>query len=627
MNIADNLERGARLFPEQAALLFEGKRYSYRLLNELGNRMANGLRKLNVARGDRVALFLPNIPEFAIAYFGIQKVGAIAVSLNASLKSEEVRFIADDCGAVALITTETLAPNVPREELEHLRHLLIAEGRAAEGTESLAELLEGSSPTAHCAEMQRDDPAAILYTSGTTGFPKGATLSHGNVISNTYSFVHNCGVKPDDTLLLFLPLFHCFGQNAILNSALCAGATIVMQRKFAPEQAMRAIVDEQITQLYAVPSVFISLYEHASAEEMGSIRYYFSAAAGLPEEVAIQWHEKYGRVIHEGYGLTETSPFASYNHFLKFKSGSIGMPIENVEMRIVNFDDQPVPPGELGEIIIRGPNVMLGYWNRPAETAGVLKEGWFHSGDIGRMDEEGYFYIADRVKDMINVDGMKVYPVEIENILYQHPAVSEAAVYGIPDTLLGEQVKANIVLKREHSATEEEIIAFCRTKIADFKIPTSVTFVDTLPKNPTGKILKRVLREKHQRPSDSPAAAQPAVFSVGEIQEWLIRWLLDNLDVEREEIQLRRSFVEYGLTSILAVKLTDELAGWLGHTLPATTTWSYSSVESLSAYLCGKFAPAPSAEEGKERLKQLSDGELADLLAAEIGGEKTGGGA
>lgn len=496
MNIAHNVERGQRFFPNKVALIFEGKSFTYKELDQLANRIANGLHGLGISRGDRVALFLPNIPEFIISYLGILKLGAVAVSLNVMLKSGEVKFILNDCSAKVLITTEELSENVLHGDIPELKHILIAEGRANNGI-SLEQLMSCASSNARAIEMERDEPAAIVYTSGTTGFPKGATLSHGNVISNVYSKNRCCGMRSDDRLLLYLPLFHCFGQNAVLNSGLNACATIILQRRFDPDQVLTTLVTDGVTMFFGVPTVFIKLLNmNTSGYNLSSVRYYFTAAAPMPVEVIQRWQEKHGCVIHEGYGLTETSPFASYNHDLKYKLGSIGAPIENVEMKIVNSDGKEVTPGELGEIIIRGPNVMLGYWNRPFETAQVFTDGWFHTGDMGRMDDEGYFYIVDRLKDMINVSGFKVYPAEVENAIYGHPAVAEVAVYGVPDTVKGEIVKADILLKAGFVVAEEEVIAFCSEKIAAYKIPRAVNFVDSIPKNATGKVLKRLLRKE-----------------------------------------------------------------------------------------------------------------------------------
>ena len=494
MNIAHHVERGHHLFPDKIALIFEDKSYTYKQLDQLANRVANGLRGLGIHKGDRVALFLPNIPEFVISYLGILKIGAIAVSVNVMLKTAEVSYILNDCAAKAIITTELQSEEVKETDLPELQHILIAEGKPNKGI-SLAKLMETASEVASAVEMERHAPASIVYTSGTTGFPKGATLSHGNIISNMDSHSRCCGMRKEDRLLLYVPLFHCFGQNAILNAGLNVCATIILQRRFDLEQVLETIAKQHVTMFFGVPTVFIKLLNMGiSKYRLESVRYYFSAAAPMPIEVAQNWWDKYGFIIHEGYGLTETSPCASYNHSLNYKLGSIGTPIENVEMKIVDGDGNQVEPGELGEIVIKGPNVMLGYWNRPWETAQVIKKGWFHTGDIGRMDEDGFFYIVDRLKDMINVSGFKVYPTEVENVIYQHPAVAEVAVYGVHAPLKGEIVKANIVLKDAHPITDEQIIEFCSERMAAYKIPRAIEFVDSIPKNPTGKLLKRVLR-------------------------------------------------------------------------------------------------------------------------------------
>ncbi|GIV97559.1 MAG: long-chain-fatty-acid--CoA ligase [Herpetosiphonaceae bacterium] len=496
MNIAQHVERAQRLFPDKTALIFEQQSWTYTELNAHANRVANLLRGLGVGQGDRVALMLPNIPAFVFTYLGVQKIGAIAVSINTMLKSSEVKFILSDCGAEVLVTTGELRAQVPDDQLPDLRHVIVAEGSAANAL-SLDELMARASDQAQAVERERDDPAAILYTSGTTGFPKGATLSQGNLIFNSYAKNFYCGMRPEDRLLLFLPLFHCFGQNAVMNSAFNACATLILHRSFVPDQVLASIARDKPTMFFGVPTIFILMLSRAiPPAELSSLRYYFSAAAPLPVEIAQQWYETYGIVINEGYGLTETSPFACYNHPFKYKLGSVGMPIGNVELRVIDEDGREVSTGELGELIIRGPNVMLGYWNRPVETAQVLRNGWFYTGDIGRVDEQGYVYIVDRSKDMINVSGLKVYPVEVENVLYGHPAVAEAAVYGISDPIMGEMVKAKIVLKAGQSATVGELMAFCHQQLATFKVPRKIEFVTSLPKNATGKILKRVLREQ-----------------------------------------------------------------------------------------------------------------------------------
>jgi phenylalanine ammonia-lyase len=601
MNVAQNIVRGRSLFPRKVALTFEGRSYTYAELDEWSNRVAEGLARLGIGRGDRVALFLPNIPEFAAAYLGIQKLGAIAVSLNSTLRREETKFILNDSGAVALFTTAELRENVDAGTSPALKHVIVAE--------VMDDLTAGTTGEFTPAVMDRDDPSGILYTSGTTGEPKGACLSHGNVVSNMHAFNFNCGMHPDDRMLLFLPLFHCFGQNAILNSAFNACATVVLHRKFNPEALIRSIADEQVTMFFGVPTTFIPIYNLTTPAELSSVRYYFSAAAPLPREIARKWQEKYGHAINEGYGLTETSPFASYNHRLWYKLGSIGAPIENVEMRVVEPETgAEVPTGESGELVVRGPNVMLGYWNRPEATARAIRNGWFHTGDIGRVDEDGYFYIVDRLKDMVNVGGLKVYPVEVENTIYQHPAVEEVAVYGIADDYLGERVCANIVLKSGERATDAEIIAFCRQQLADYKIPAIILFVDSIPKSPTGKILKRVLRDQRR---EAVAAQAARVTGPAEIEEWVRDWLTDNLDVDGSTIAADRSFFEYGMTSIVGLKLSSQLSAWLGRQLEDVLVWNHGTLRALVDYAGRPEAPA-------DPLANLADEDVARLLEAEL---------
>jgi long-chain acyl-CoA synthetase len=648
MNIAQSVERGRCLSADRPALIFEGEALTYRELDETASRIANGLLGLGVRRGDRVALFLPNIPSWAFFYLGIQKIGAIAVSLNSTLTREEVGFILNDCGAMAAVMTEDLRRNVPVKELPLLEHRLLAEGRAIDGEVSFDELIDGVGCRTDAVEMEADAPAAIAYTSGTTGTPKGVVLSHGNVISNIEAKRHCLGIRPDDRLLLFLPLSHCFGQNAVFNSGLGAGATVVLHRKFEVSRVLRSIADQHITMVFGVPATFIVLHECASTNDMSSVRYYFSAAQNLPAEIESRWQKKFGLPLHQGYGLTETSPFASYNHQHKHKPGSIGIPIEKVEMKIVDVDDgSEVPPETPGEIVIRGPNVMLGYWNRPADTAQVIKGGWFHTGDIGRMDVEGYFYIEDRLKDMINVGGLKVYPAEVENVIYRHPAVAEVAVYGLPEPMLGERVAASVVLKSDHAIAAEEVLALCRRHLSGFKVPSSIWFVASLPKNSTGKILKRVLREEKSgapRESGQPGAAAGAVSrqTVASIQSWLTEWLAGALKVESREIDICRSFFDYDLDSLGLVKLNQDLSCWLGCSLDITIAWNFPTIESLAHHLTNNLADAkplhsvaaepwrqshdrhePTAPRqnlmaATQSLTALSDDEMAELLQAEL---------
>jgi long-chain acyl-CoA synthetase len=485
MNIAQHVERCAKESPDHLAIIFEETSLTYLELNRRANRIANALKTNGIDRGDRVALYLPNIPEFAICYLAIMKVGAIAISINSMFKSDEVKYIVNDAEPKLIFTVADLAPNIPRNDCPSVQKIV---------TNLDDEMNQGSNDF-EAMEMEQNDPAVLLYTSGTTGFPKGATLSHGNVISNAQSTVHHAGFTHHDRMILFLPLFHVFGQNFIMNATFTARGTLVMHRRFILDEVLNSIQQHRVTMFFAVPTIFITLLNtDLSQYDLSSIRYDFSAAATMPQEISRAWTERYGRRIYEGYGLTECSPFACYNHDSHHKFGSVGTAIQDFQIKILDADDHELPRGEWGEICIRGPGVMLGYWNRPDDTQFALRNGWLHSGDIGMMDDEGYVFIMDRLKDMINAAGFKIWPAEVEHFLYQHESIKEVAVYGVPDPIKGEAVKAAVVLKKGVHATSEEIIAFCRERIAAYKIPSVVEFLNELPKSATGKILKRVLR-------------------------------------------------------------------------------------------------------------------------------------
>lgn len=496
MNVAQNIETAARLFPVKTAILFEGRHIQYKQLNAAVNRLANAMQANGVKKGDRVALYLPNIPEFAICYLATLKMGAIAVSVNPMLKAYELKYILNDCCAGLLFTVGELLENIDREEYENLKHLVICEGDAQKYPE-LETWMEKGADEFQVADLNSEDPASILYTSGTTGFPKGATLTHGNVVSNAWTTVHHAGYTIDDRMPLFLPLFHVFGQNFIMNSAFTACATIVMYRRFLPDVVLDSFGRDHVTMFFAVPAIYIALLNmDLSKYDLSSIRYEFSAASTMPREISSQWTERFGRPVYEGYGLTECSPFACYNHDFKHKFGSVGTAVENFQIKILAEEGNEVPLGKWGEICVKGPGVMSGYWNRPEESEQALRGGWLHSGDTGYMDEEGYVFIVDRVKDMINVAGFKIWPAEIEQFLYTHPAVKELAVYGVPHSEKGESVRAAIVLKENAAITAEEITSFCQDNLANYKVPAAVDFLEELPKSATGKILKRVLRDQ-----------------------------------------------------------------------------------------------------------------------------------
>ncbi|HRO58047.1 MAG TPA: long-chain fatty acid--CoA ligase [Burkholderiaceae bacterium] len=512
MNLATPLAEQASRRLDHPAILFEGRSISYKELDALSSRLAHAMSSRGIVAGDRVALFLPNVPEFAVTYYAAQRIGAVPVSINAIFRAAEVEYLVNDSGARVVFTMPELAGFVIRERCPGVEHVIVVDGPSATpadgpitasatptaaGTEALSEWIDGQPDRFDPVDRAADDPAALLYSSGTTGFPKGVTLTQSNIASNVATAAKYSGYRPDDRLAAFLPMFHVYGQNYILNAAIVSGATVSLFRRFVPGQVLGAIERDRITMFFGVPTIFIGLLSmDLSPYDLSSIRYEMSAAATMPEEVSRRWTERFGRRVFEGYGLTECSPFACYNDLVEHRFGSVGRAVEGFELAIFDEEDREQPRGEWGEIVIRGPGVMKGYWNRPEDSERTLRGGWLHSGDIGRMDEDGYVYIVDRVKDMINVSGFKVWPAEVEQYLYRMPQVQELAVYGVPHPEKGEQVAVAIVPKAGHALDAEQVIAWCRESIAAYKVPAIVEIVDELPKSPTGKILKRVLREQ-----------------------------------------------------------------------------------------------------------------------------------
>ncbi len=611
MNICEHLTVPARLVPDREALVFESRRYSYAQLDALTIQAAELLRRAGVAPGDRVAIMLPNVPSFVVWYYAALRIGGVALSISTRSVADEVSFVISDSGARALVTDSTaLAAVSTALESSDIAVLEVTEDASQCDGKPLPTDLPGSSAW---VDAKPDDPALILYTSGTTGVPKGATLSHSNVRSNVHAFNHLCDMRAEDRILLAVPLFHCFGQNALLNSALNVGAKLVLQRSFDLLESKQLIATEQVTQLYGVPTMFQLFHESCVPSDLASVRYCFSAAAPLPLQISERWLDKFGMPINEGYGLTETSPFASYNHHLKYLAGSIGTPIDNVQMRIVDSETgEPCPADELGEIAIRGPNVMLGYWNRPDETAEVLRDGWFHSGDIGKQDIDGFFYIVDRLKDMIAVGGLKVYPAEVERVLLDHPSIAEVAVVGLPDEVFGEQVVAFVAPAEGTANDEEEFISeikqFGQDHLANYKAPRRVFLLEKLPRNPSGKVLKKVLREQHSAsPSAETAMTGDALPSKSQLPapqlapllahthkaNWkreattFIQTMVQTLTPEQELPPPEARFLDVGLDSLMIVEVSNQLQAEVGsdHPLPATLVFDYPRIVDLAEFL------------------------------------------
>jgi long-chain acyl-CoA synthetase len=491
-NLARLLTDSAERFPDRPALKLDGTVVTYEMLSDGASRIAGLLKDKGLEPGDRVGIMLPNVPYFGIVYYGVLRAGGVVVPMNVLLKSREVRFYLSDPGAKHLFAWHEFA-DAAQEGADDAgaEVIIVAPG-------DFERLLAGAPSASEDAERDPSDTAVILYTSGTTGTPKGAELTHANMLENCrHGATELVRVTEHDVILGALPLFHSFGQTCCMNNAVRAGACMTMIPRFDPAKALAIIQRDGVTLFEGVPTMYHAMLNHPDRDryDISSLRTCVSGGSAMPVEVMRGFEQAFGCVVLEGYGLSETSPVASFNHLdREHKPGSIGTPIKGVEMKVVDDHDQELPVGEVGEIVIRGHNVMKGYWNRPDATAEVMRGGWLHTGDMARMDEDGYFFIVDRKKDMIIRGGYNVYPREVEEVLYEHPAVLEAAVIGVPDPAMGEEVGAAVALRPGTDASAEEIRAFVKERVAAYKYPRHIWFVDELPKGPTGKILKRELQ-------------------------------------------------------------------------------------------------------------------------------------
>ncbi len=488
-NLALNLTRIAAVQGERSAIKLDDIAVSFGALAEQSARVARLLQQRGVAPGDRVGIMLPNVPEFAAIYYGILAAGAVVVPMNVLLKQREVAFYLSDPEAKIVFAWHDFADAaVPGSADAGTECILIRPGE-------LESLLAGSDATAGVAERSGADTAVILYTSGTTGTPKGAELTHANLRRNVDAVLRMWHFGPDDVILGALPLFHAFGQTCGLNAAIAAGSCLTMLPRFDAGRALETIERDHVTVFEGVPTMYSALIHNPDRErfDTSSLRLCISGGASLPLETLRNFEAAFGCPILEGYGLSETSPVASFNHPDRpRKAGSIGTPIEGVEMAVVTESGERPAHGEVGEIVIRGHNLMKGYWRRPDATAeAITADGWFHTGDLAHVDEDGYFFIVDRKKDLVIRGGYNVYPREIEEVIHEHPAVREAAVIGIPHPELGEEVGAAVALKPGAHVTEAELREFVKERVAAYKYPRQIWFVEELPKGATGKILKR----------------------------------------------------------------------------------------------------------------------------------------
>ena len=489
MNLASSVVRGAQTHADRAALRHGDDLISYRQLDRDSARVAGLLRERGLEPGDRVGIMLPNTSEFAVVYYGVLRAGGVAVPMNPLLKAREVEFYLADSGARLMFVWGAFAEEA-RAGAERAGAEAIVVDPAGFG-----ELLASAPAAGEMADRADDDTAVILFTSGTTGQPKGAELTHANLTANREVMLADLlRLTPDDVIFGGLPLFHAFGQTCTLNTAVAAGACLTLLPRFFPGQALQILDQHRVTIFAGVPTMYSALLHAPERDQydVRRLRLSFSGGAALPVEVLHGFEAAFGCAVLEGYGLSETSPVASFNHpDRERRPGSIGTPISGVEMKVVDAGGDEVPPGESGEIVIRGHNVMKGYWRRPEETAAAIRDGWFHTGDLGRVGENGYLFIVGRQKDLIIRGGYNVYPREVEEVMHEHPAVAEVAVIGLPHPELGEEVGAAVALRPGAVATPDELRDFVKRQVAAYKYPRRVWIVDALPKNATGKIMKR----------------------------------------------------------------------------------------------------------------------------------------
>jgi long-chain acyl-CoA synthetase len=530
MNIGSGIEDNVKRFGEYEILYFDGRWHTNVEINHNANLLGNALKELGVNKGDRVAVQMPNSPELLSAFPAIYKIGAVVVPLSPLLRPDQAAYIYRDCGAKATLTSSDFAGRVleAQKQTPNLQHVILTDRDDVPGTISYRNIMSTNSDALTIERTDNDDVAALIYTAGTTGPPKGVMHTHYSLYINALFFyeyvlvhrsttleVNTCALNPK-TLQLnevsqrvsgvnramvslgVLPLSHSFGI-AFANTSNFVGGKTILLRWWNVEEALKAIQRFRVTQMAAVPTMYIQILEHPELDkyDLSSLEDCQCGAAPLPVEVALKWKEKVGVDIREGWGLTESGATTTGQPGdLTPKYGSIGKCLLKCNtIKVFDEKGQELPPGQPGEIVIKGPTLMKGYWNLPEETAKTIKDGWFYTGDLGYVDEDGYFYITGRKKDIIIRGGENVSPVEVEEVLLQHPAVAEAGVVDIPDPVYGEEIKAFVVIKPGKRANEEELIAFCKDRLPTFKSPKKVQFMKSLPRNILGKVLRAELRK------------------------------------------------------------------------------------------------------------------------------------
>jgi long-chain acyl-CoA synthetase len=509
-NLSTVLEHHARNSPNKEALIFADKRITFSQLDAATNQIANGLKNLGIGHGDKVALTCPNLPYFPMIYFGILKTGATVVPLSVLLKRHEIAYHLQDSDAKAYFCFVG-TPEMPMgqegysgfEMTDSCENFFMitpsfTDASPIEDTKTMGMLMAGQSPKFQSFFTSPDDTAVIIYTSGTTGRPKGAELTHSNLFLNANLSKDLQDLNYNDISMLVLPLFHIFGQVVCMIASIFRGATAVLVPRFDAEMVLGLIQNEKVTHFAGVPTMYWGLLSYPDADKFdsSSLRVCLSGGAALPVQVLRDFEAKYNVAILEGYGMSEGSPVVTFNHPDRVrKPGSVGTPVWGVEVCIMDENGNELGANEKGEICYRGHNVMKGYYKRPDANAETIQNGWLHSGDIGIRDDDGYYFIVDRTKDMIIRGGYNVYPREVEEVMIQNPAISLVAVIGVPDDEYGEEIKACVVLKPEMVISEKELIVWTKERIASYKYPRVVEFMSSLPMGASGKILKRELRK------------------------------------------------------------------------------------------------------------------------------------
>lgn len=513
LNLSVVLETSARKYPKQPAFTFGDTTLTYAQVNGAANQVANGLVANGIKKGDKVALNCLNLPYFPIVYFGILKAGAVCVPLSVLLKKDETAYHLENSEAKAFFcfigTEELPMGKMGFEAFNEIKgceqfYTIMPDPSAASplGTETLGSLMNGQSPAYDTTETSAEDLAVIIYTSGTTGQPKGAMLTHSNLMLNAILSADLVGTSDSDTQLIVLPLFHIFAMTVLMNAGIYRGAHSILLPRFEAEVAIGLMRKHKVTVFAGVPTMYWGLNSYNEASHIDEIsqllRIAVSGGASLPEQVLTDFEAKYRVTILEGYGMSEGSPVVTFNHGKEDrKIGSIGTPVWGVQVKLLDEEGNEVPAGEKGELCYKGHNVMKGYFNKPDATNKTIRDGWLHSGDVAMKDDDGYFFIVDRTKDMIIRGGLNVYPREVEEVIMKHDAVSLVAVIGVPNDEFGEEIQACVVLNETASCTEDELIAWTKERIAAYKYPRNIDFVPSLPMSATGKILKKEIRKNY----------------------------------------------------------------------------------------------------------------------------------